>query len=181
MGIIDAFVYAHNYHRHNTYNPGEFEDCMEGRIRLLTAIAPSYAHAYQALCPTGRWADTPFHRFRLPSAKAKYLNLPNNRTSTQKKGDDFKGWAVFTDGGTDSVDGETTAGWGAVARSPDGRLYVVFGPVVTPEAHLAYAGARLHTNNTAELSSIIKAPSFLGPAGPVARGSQDILLTCVWE
>ena len=75
---------------------------------------------------------------------------------------------MFTDGGAHSVDGETTAGWGAVARSPDGRLYVVFGPVVTPEAHLAYA---LHTNNTAELSSVIKAPSFRGPAGPVARGS----------
>ena len=84
--------------------------------------------------------------------------------------------------------GETTAGWGAVARSPDGRLYVMFGPVVTPEAYLAYGGARLHTNNTAELSSKIKALSFLGPAGPVARGSQasifmtqNVLLTYVRE
>ena len=86
-------------------------------------------------------------------------------------------------------DGGTTAGWGAVARSPDGRLHVMFGPVVSTEAHLAYAGARLHTNNTAELSSIIEALSFLGLAGPVARGSQacnfyDSKLavpTYVWE
>ena len=84
----------------------------------------------------------------------------------------FKGSALFTDGGTHSTDGETTAGWGAVARSPDGRLYVMFDPVVTTEAHLAYAGTRLHTTNTAELSSIIEALSFLRPAGPVARGSQ---------
>ena len=46
MGIIDAFVYAHNNHRHNTDNPWKYEDCMEGRIRLLTAITPSYANAY---------------------------------------------------------------------------------------------------------------------------------------
>ena len=71
-----------------------------------------------------------------------------------------------------STDGETIAGWGAVARSPDGRLYVMFGPVVTTEAHLAYAEARTHTNNTAKLSSIIKALSFLGLAGPVDRGLQ---------
>ena len=82
------------------------------------------------------------------------------------------GWALFIDGGTLSTDGETTAGWRAVVRSPDGRLYVMFGRVVTTEAHLAYAGARLHTNNTAELSSIIEALSFWEPAGPVSRGSQ---------
>ena len=33
----------------------------------------------------------------------------------------------------------------------------MFGPVVTTEAHLAYAGARTHSNNTAELSSMIEA------------------------
>ena len=59
------------------------------------------------------------------------------------------------------------------APSPLTRwMYVMFGPVVTTEAHLAYAGARIHTNSTAELSSIIEALSFLGPAGPVTRGSQ---------
>ena len=42
--------------------------------------------------------------------------------------------AVFTDGGTHTVDGETAAGWGAIARSPDGRL---FGPVTTTETRLA--------------------------------------------
>ena len=54
---------------------------------------------------------------------------------------------MFTDGGAHATDGETTAG-------------VVFGPVVATEAHLAHAGAGLHTNNTAELSSIIEGLVF---------------------
>ena len=43
------------------------------------------------------------------------------------------------------------------------------GPVVTTEAHLAYAGSRIHSNNTAEMSAIFEALSFLGPCGLVAR------------
>ena len=34
-------------------------------------------------------------------------------------------------------------------------IYNMFGLVVTTEAHLAYAGSRKHSNNTAELSSIV--------------------------
>ena len=80
---------------------------------------------------------------------------------------------IFSDGlWTHSTVGETTAGWGAGARSPDGRLYVTIGPVVATEAHHAYAVARIHTNNTTELSRKIEALPFLGPAGPVARGSE---------
>ena len=52
-GIFDAFVYALNHHRHNTDNPGNFEDCMEGLICLMTALTPAYAHALQHLCPVG--------------------------------------------------------------------------------------------------------------------------------
>ena len=49
---------------------------------------------------------------------------------------------------------------------------VMSDPVITTQAHLAYAGARLHSNNAAELSSIIEALSFLGSNGPVACDSQ---------
>ena len=42
-------------------------------------------------------------------------------------------------------------------------------PVITTEAHLALAGARVHSNNTAEMSAFVEALSFLGPSGPVAR------------
>ena len=48
----------------------------------------------------------------------------------------------------------------------------MFGPVSTTEAHLAYAGAGLHSSNTAELSSVVEVLSYLGPNGPVARDSQ---------
>ena len=54
MGIMDALVYAHNNHTRNLDNPGNFGDYMEGRIRLMTAITPTYARAYQCLCLAGR-------------------------------------------------------------------------------------------------------------------------------
>ena len=45
----------------------------------------------------------------------------------------------------------------------------MFGPVITTEAHLAFSGARTHSNNTAEMTAMIGALSFLGPHGQVAR------------
>ena len=45
----------------------------------------------------------------------------------------------------------------------------MFGPVVTTEAHLAFSVARAHSNNTAEMTAMIGALSFLGPHGPMAR------------
>ena len=51
----------------------------------------------------------------------------------------------------------------------------MFGPVVTTEAHLAFAGARIHFNNTAEVSAMIEALSFLGPRGPVTRDANSCI------
>ena len=65
------------------------------------------------------------------------------------------------------ADGETLAGWGVV------RIDVMFGPGVTTEARLAFAGARVHSNNTTEMSAIVEALSFLGPHGPVARDAHS--------
>ena len=61
-----------------------------------------------------------------PAAKARYPHLPNARTTTRERGNDFQGWAIYTDGGTRLSDGETLAGWGAVARSLLGRKNRVF-------------------------------------------------------
>ena len=44
--------------------------------------------------------------------------------------------------GTRLADGETLAGWCAVARSLHGRIDVMFGPVITTEDHLAFAGCQ---------------------------------------
>ena len=98
MGVIDVFVFAHNHHRRNVDNPGNFEDCMEGRVRFLTTIAPAYAHAHQSICFAGRLLVVPHQKFRLPAAKAWYPHLPNSRTTTRERGNDFQGWAVYTDG-----------------------------------------------------------------------------------
>ena len=95
--------------------------------------------------------------FRLPRPKSRYPFLPNVRSITKELGHDYHGWAIHTDGGTRVVDGETFAGWGVISRSRHGRIYVMFGPVVTTEAHLAFSGARTHSNNTAEMTAMIEA------------------------
>ena len=105
MGVIDAFVSVHNDHRHNTNHPGNFEDCMEGRIRLLTAITPTYAHAYQSICLAGARLTSLIKIFACRLSKAKYPSLPDIRTTTREKGNDLKGWAVYTAGGTHVSEG----------------------------------------------------------------------------
>ena len=51
----------------------------------------------------------------------------------------------------------------------------MFGPVITTEAHLAFSGARAHSNNTAEMTAMVEALSFLAPRGPVARDSNSCI------
>ena len=50
----------------------------------------------------------------------------------------------------------------------------MFGPVVTTEAHLAFSRARIHSDNTAEMTAMIEALFFLGPHGPVTH---DVFIT----
>ena len=47
---------------------------------------------------------------------------------------------------------------------------------VTTEAHLAFAGARVHSNNTDEMSAIVEVLSFLGLHGPVAGDACSCVL-----
>ena len=51
----------------------------------------------------------------------------------------------------------------------------MFGLVVSVEAHLAFSGARRHSINTAEMTAMIEALSFLGPHGLVARDEQSCI------
>ena len=82
-------------HRRNIDNPGNFGDCMEGRIRFITAITPAYAHVCQFICLSGHIPGC-LHstRFRVPAAKARYPLLPNARTTTRERGFDFQGWPI---------------------------------------------------------------------------------------
>ena len=122
------------------------------------------------------WRDVPswlpIKNFAYPLPKPGIRTFPTLGPQRAEKGNDFH---VYADGGTRSADGETLAGWAAVARSPDGRIYVMFGPVITTEAHLANEGARIHSNNTAELWSIVEALSLPGPLGPAVRGSHSCI------
>ena len=136
----------------------------------MTAITPSYAHAYQLICLTGHIPAALHSKFRLPAAKARYPHLPNVRTTTRERGN-FQGWALYTDGGTHPADGEALAGWGAVARTPHGRFFVMFGPVVTTEAHLAFTGARVIPTIPLKCRPLSKRSLFSGPRAqlPVMR------------
>ena len=139
----------------------------------MTAITPANAHAYQATCLARHIPAFQHQNFRPPKLEARYPYLPNARSITRERGNDYRGWALYTDGGTHVVDGETLAGWSVISRSPHGRIDVMFGPVVTTEAHPAFSGARTHSNNTAEMTAMIEALYFLGPHGPVTRDEQS--------
>ena len=111
--------------------------------------------------------------FRLPNSKSRYPILSNDRYITKELGHDYHGWTMYTDGGTRVVVGETFTGWSVSSRSLHGRIYVMFGPVVTTEAHMAFSGARTHSNNTCEITAMIVAFSFFGSRSPVTPGEQN--------
>ena len=139
----------------------------------MTAITPAYAHAYQTICLAVHTPGVPRHSFRLPKPKSRYPFLPTDRSITKELGHDYHGWAIYTDGGTRVVDGETFAGWDVISRSLHGRIYVMFGLVITTEAHLAFSVARTHSNNTAGMTAMIEALLFLGSRGPVTHDEQS--------
>ena len=141
----------------------------------MTAITSAYAHAYQATCLARHMPAVPRLNFRLPKPKARYPHLPMVRTTTRERGNDFQGWATFSDGSTRVVDGETLAGWVPSLDLTMERIDIMFGPVNTTEAHLAFSGARTHSNNTTEMTAMVEALSFLGPRGPVARHTNSCI------
>ena len=117
LGFLDTFVYAHHKHRLHYANAGNFGDCMSGRVRFMTAITLAYAHAYQTICLGMPFPGVPHYSFRLPWPTSRYPFLPNDRSLSKELGHDYRGWAIFSDGGTRVVDGETVAGWRVISRS----------------------------------------------------------------
>ena len=170
LGFLDAIVYVHHKHRQGSENYGFLFDCMKGRIRFMTTITLACAHAYQATCLARHILTAPHQNCRLPKPKARYLYFPNDRSTKHERGNDYRRCAIITDGGTRVVDGEPLAGWGAISRSLHGRTDVMFGLVVTTEAHFAFSGARTHSNNTAEMTAMIEALSFSWCSWPCGSG-----------
>ena len=70
--------------------------------------------------------------------KSRCPNIRSDRSITRELGNDYHGWAIYTDGGTRVADGEVFAGWSVISRYPRGRIFVLFGPVITTEAHLTF-------------------------------------------
>ena len=64
----------------------------------MTAITPAYAHAYQATCLAQHLPGVPHKNFRLPKPKVRYPYLPNARSMTRERGNDYRGWAIYSDG-----------------------------------------------------------------------------------
>ena len=136
MGFVDLFLYAHHKHRQGFENSGNFDDCMKGRIRFMTAIT----HCLRSRVSGNMSNKT--HACSLASSPKPDIGIfPNVRTTKRERGNDFQGWAIYTDGGARVVEGETSAGWSVIARSHHGRIDIMFGLVVTTEAHCAFSGA----------------------------------------
>ena len=173
LGFLDAFVCAHHKHTLDSASTGNFGDCLRGRVRFVTAMSPAYAHAYHTICLAMHFPGVPRHTFRLPKPKSRYPFLPNVRSISRERGNDHHGWAVYGDGGTRVVDGEIFAGWSVISRAPRGRIFVLFGTVITNEAHLAFSGARTYSNNTADMIAMKEALSFLGHRGLVTHDEQS--------
>ena len=70
----------------------------EGESASPRLITSAYAHAYQATCLTRHMPALLHRSFRLPKPKARYPHLPNVRTTTRERSNDFQGWAIYTDG-----------------------------------------------------------------------------------
>ena len=66
---------------------------------------------------------------------------------------------------------------GVSLQVPRCTIDVMFGPVITTEAHPAFSGARASANNTAEMTAMIEALYFLGPRGSVARNEEACIFT----
>ena len=83
----------------------------------MTAITPAYAHAYQETCLTRHMLAVPRLNFSLPKPKARYPHLTIVRIRSRERGNDFQGWAIYTDGCIRFVNDETLPGWCTIARS----------------------------------------------------------------
>ena len=135
MGFLGAFFYAHHKHRLDSASAGNFgdcligmvRDCLTGMVRFMTAITPAYVHAYHAICLAMHLPGVPHRSFTLPKPKSRFPHLLIDRTITRELTTEFHGWAIYTDGGTLVVDGETLAGWSVISRSSRGRIFVLFG------------------------------------------------------
>ena len=126
------------------------------KFALMTAVTPNIRQCVPLPMPC--W--TPRSIFLAKSfvcrlSKAKYPNPPNTRTTTREEASDLKGGLFVQMAELASLKVKPQLVGARAPRSPDEKYISCWVRSFQPEAHLAYAGARLDSTNTA-VSSIIE-------------------------
>ena len=136
---------------------------MYGRIEMMSALCPAWAHTYQTMCLGFSPEQLGPENFRLPKPKKKFSILPGCRTTTRIIEIDFSGWKVFTDGSCKrQVNDTDLAGRGIAAVSPDNLVRILCGPVVCDPRQPEFLGATSCSNNTADLTGLAEALRWIG-------------------
>ena len=104
-GLLGASVTTFNLYRKCRKGDLCFSELMHGRMKLMTAVCPAWAHTYQSMCLGYRPSPLRPWNFRLLRPKNKFGELPTCRSSTWTAGIECDGWRFFTDGGTKQSEG----------------------------------------------------------------------------
>ena len=143
----------------------------------MTTITPIYAHPSQSFCLTVSPIAITTRNFAYLRPKPIIRIFPTLGPQRAKKVTiSMVGLFTLVEELVPLMVRPYLAGWGVAARSADGRIFifVMFGSVITTEAHLAHAGTRT-TPTTPLNSSLVEALSFLGPHGLAVRGSHSCI------
>ena len=106
-GQVDAFVTALNLRRTIRVPGLNFKELTNGRIKMITALCPAWAHTYQTTC-------LGFHLDQL-KPKMKFTVFWTFRSTARMTGIESPGCRLFTE----TPDGTEMAGWEIAAVSPD--------------------------------------------------------------
>ena len=73
----------------------KFKELMYGRIKMMSALCPAWAHTYQTICLGFHLEQLRLEAFRLPKPN-NFSMLPTCRTTTRMTGIESPGWRLFT-------------------------------------------------------------------------------------
>ena len=95
-GLLDAFATAFNLRRTHRGPCLKFKELTYGRIKMMSALCPAWAHTYQTICLGCHLEQLGLEAFRLPKPKKNFPMLPTCRTTTRMTGIESPGWRLFT-------------------------------------------------------------------------------------
>ena len=177
LGFLDAFVYAHK-HRQDSENPGNFSDCMKGRIRCLR---PRISGNVSCSTHTLVSRTQTLSQTLLPKPRPDIRIFPMLVPLHVKEAMIIVGGLFYSGGGTRVVDGKNYC-WMecdfTIILMEELMSRLVLSCHHRGSSRFLWV-ARTHSNNTAEMIAMIEALSFLGLHGPVAR-DENMLLFLAW-